>query len=178
MYIKFFLNGPAPASFTFIFGLFKQTLQFLQQIYVKKCPSSIRCQDSNPRPLARESLPITTRPGLPPKMYIKLGGNCTLATFYIQAPFMLLIFFLAQSLLTTTSINFWPLLFNDWQIIIWAVSGDLTRGWIEENCLTTRSEFKSRWSLHISINLLLKRTKINKKKPRSSHFFKKGLAHF
>ena len=31
----FFLNGPTPASFSFIFGLFKQTLQFLQQIIVK-----------------------------------------------------------------------------------------------------------------------------------------------
>ena len=28
-------NGPTPASFTFIFGLFIQTIQFLQQIYVK-----------------------------------------------------------------------------------------------------------------------------------------------
>ena len=31
----FFLNGPTRASFPFIFGLFKQTLQFLQQIDVK-----------------------------------------------------------------------------------------------------------------------------------------------
>ena len=31
----FFKNGPTPASFSFIFGLFKQTLQFLQQINVK-----------------------------------------------------------------------------------------------------------------------------------------------
>ena len=55
------------ASFSFIFGLFKQTsLQFLHQIYVKKCPSSIRYRDSNLRPSERESLPITTRPGLPP----------------------------------------------------------------------------------------------------------------
>ena len=46
---------------------FKQTLQFLQQINVKKCPSSIRRRDSNPRPLDREPPPITTRPGLPPK---------------------------------------------------------------------------------------------------------------
>ena len=30
------------------------------------CPSSIRHWDSNPRPLERESPPITTRPGLPP----------------------------------------------------------------------------------------------------------------
>ena len=46
----FFKNGPTPASFLFIFGLFKQTLQILQQIDVKKCPSSIWCRDSNPRP--------------------------------------------------------------------------------------------------------------------------------
>ena len=31
---------------------------------MKKCPSSIQCWDSNPRPLEGESLPITTRPGL------------------------------------------------------------------------------------------------------------------
>ena len=29
---NFFLNGPTPAFFSFIFGFFKQTLQFLQQI--------------------------------------------------------------------------------------------------------------------------------------------------
>ena len=34
----FFLIGPTPASFLFIFGLLKQTLlQFLKQINVKKC---------------------------------------------------------------------------------------------------------------------------------------------
>ena len=31
----------------------------------EKYPSSIRCRDSNPRPLDHESPPITTRPGLP-----------------------------------------------------------------------------------------------------------------
>ena len=46
--------------------LFKQTsLQFFQQMYVKKCPSSIWYRDSNPQPLERDSLPITTRPVLP-----------------------------------------------------------------------------------------------------------------
>ena len=35
-------------------------------MYVKKCPSSIRCWDSNSRPLEHEPPPITTRPGLPP----------------------------------------------------------------------------------------------------------------
>ena len=36
----FFKNGPTPASFSFIFGLFTQTsLQFLQQINVKNVTS-------------------------------------------------------------------------------------------------------------------------------------------
>ena len=43
-----FKNGPPQPLLSFIFGLFKQTsLQFLQQIYVKKFPSSKRCRDSN-----------------------------------------------------------------------------------------------------------------------------------
>ena len=63
---QFILNGPTPASFLFIFGLFKQTTQFLQQINVTKIPSSIWHRDSNPRPFEHESSPTTTRPGLPP----------------------------------------------------------------------------------------------------------------
>ena len=56
-----------PGLFYIYFRLFKQTsLQFLQQLNVKKCPSNIRCQDSNSQPLANESPPITSRPGLPP----------------------------------------------------------------------------------------------------------------
>ena len=36
VYVRsFFKNVPIPASFSFILGLFKQTLQFLQQMYVK-----------------------------------------------------------------------------------------------------------------------------------------------
>ena len=34
-----FKNGPTLASFLFIFGLFKQTIQFLQQINVKNVMS-------------------------------------------------------------------------------------------------------------------------------------------
>ena len=63
---------------SFIFGLFNQTsLQFLKQIFVKKCPSSIQCRDSNPRPLEHESPPITTRPGLPPKSKAPASVNVT-----------------------------------------------------------------------------------------------------
>ena len=36
------LDGPTPASFLFISSLFKQTLQFLQQINVKNV-KSIQC---------------------------------------------------------------------------------------------------------------------------------------
>ena len=36
---------------------------FTTNRYVKKCPSSIRCWDSNSRPLEHESPLITTRPG-------------------------------------------------------------------------------------------------------------------
>ena len=64
----FFLkNGPSPASFSFIFCIFQTNINtILQQINVKKSPSSIWHWDSNPRPSERESPPITTRPGLPP----------------------------------------------------------------------------------------------------------------
>ena len=67
MYHYVFLIGPTPASFSFIFGLFKQILQIFTTIICKKCPSSILCQDSNPQPLEHESPPITTRPGPRPK---------------------------------------------------------------------------------------------------------------
>ena len=65
----FFKIGQPRPLFRLFSVFFKQTTQFLQQIYVKKCPSSIRCRDSNPRPSERESLPITTRPGLPPNSF-------------------------------------------------------------------------------------------------------------
>ena len=60
--MQFFKKWANPVLFLFIFSLFKQTIQYLQQINVKKCPSSTRHWDSNPH----ESSPIATRPGLPP----------------------------------------------------------------------------------------------------------------
>ena len=64
-----------PASFSFIFSLFKQTIHYLQQINVKmcKCPSSIWCRDLNPRPFKHELSPITTRPVLPPLFALPLS---------------------------------------------------------------------------------------------------------
>ena len=62
-----FLNAPTLASFSFIFGLFQtnNTICTANQCKKMSCPSSIRRRDSDPRPLGRESPPITTRPGLP-----------------------------------------------------------------------------------------------------------------
>ena len=55
-----------PRPLFHLFLSFQTTLQFLQQIYVNKCPPSKWCRDSNSRPLECESPPTTTRPGLPP----------------------------------------------------------------------------------------------------------------
>ena len=45
----------------------------------EKCPSSIRCWDSNPQTLESESLPITTSPGLPPYIESFTSLNPTLS---------------------------------------------------------------------------------------------------
>ena len=65
--VYFFKKGPIPASFIY-FRSFQanSTIFTTNQCENMSCPSSIRCRDSNPRPLERESPPITTRPGLPP----------------------------------------------------------------------------------------------------------------
>ena len=59
-------NGPTPASFAFIFGLFKQTVHFLQQINEKNIHPVYGTGIMKTRPLGDESSTITTRPGLPP----------------------------------------------------------------------------------------------------------------
>ena len=61
----FSIGQPRPL-FLFIIGLFKQTLQFLQQINVKNCPTCIWRGDLNLRPLKHESSPITTKRGTRP----------------------------------------------------------------------------------------------------------------
>ena len=71
---KFFKNWPALSSVSFIFGLFKQTIHFLQQINVKKSsPSSIWCWNSNPRPLKHELSPR-------PKPLVIISCNCSAMT--------------------------------------------------------------------------------------------------
>ena len=55
-------------SFVYFHIFNQQTFKFLQQINVTTCPSSIYYWYSKPQPSEHESLPITTRPGLPPKI--------------------------------------------------------------------------------------------------------------
>ena len=63
----FFLKRANPGLFFFSFYLFKHVTNFTTDTFGEKCPSSIRCRDSNSWPLEHEPPPITTRPGLPPK---------------------------------------------------------------------------------------------------------------
>ena len=65
------MDQPRSLFLLFLVFLYKN-FKFLHQIYVKKCPSSIRCWDSNPRPSEHESPSITTRPGLPPLSLLRL----------------------------------------------------------------------------------------------------------
>ena len=55
-----------------LFSSFQTHITILQQINVTKCPSSVRCLDSNSQPLEHESPLMTTRPGLPPNEFVSL----------------------------------------------------------------------------------------------------------
>ena len=76
------LKGPTPASLC-LFLVFSKNNTFLQQINVKKCPSSIWCQDLNPRPLENELSPITTRSGLIP-LYLKFWHRIDVRSNYFN----------------------------------------------------------------------------------------------
>ena len=49
----------------------------------EKCPSSIWCLDSNPRPLEHESPAITTRPGLPPgRVFVTVRTDLQIKVYF------------------------------------------------------------------------------------------------
>ena len=74
---EFLKNGPTPASFSLIFGLFKQTIQFFATNQCEKCPNihPVYCSGIDPLTFWTESSLLTTRPGLPP-LNIYLAINC------------------------------------------------------------------------------------------------------
>ena len=73
-----------PDLFFHLFLVFSiKIYKFLQQIYVKKCQSTTRCQDLNPQPSECESPPITIRPLLlffPLRFYFSLLIDACLLT--------------------------------------------------------------------------------------------------
>ena len=65
------------ASILFIFGLFKQTVQILQQINVKKWPYIIQRRDSNKQASVYKSTTLTTRPAFPPNLIFFCSNFCS-----------------------------------------------------------------------------------------------------
>ena len=71
MLFSFFFKKMANPSLFFIyFRSFQTNFTIFTTNKCEKCPSSIWHRVSNTRPLDRECLPITTRPGLPPKAFL------------------------------------------------------------------------------------------------------------
>ena len=60
----FFKKMGQPGLFFVYFRSYQTNFTIFTTNNCEKCPSSIRRRESNPRPLVRESLPLTTRPGL------------------------------------------------------------------------------------------------------------------
>ena len=67
----FKMSHPRPLCHLFSVFFNQTSIQFLQQINVKKCPSSKQCWDSDSQPSDHESPPITTKPGLTPNLVSK-----------------------------------------------------------------------------------------------------------
>ena len=66
---KYFFKIGQPRSLFHLFLSFQTHItKFAANRYVKKCPSSIRCRESNSRHLEHESPPITTRPSRAPAL--------------------------------------------------------------------------------------------------------------
>ena len=60
-----FLKMGHPRPLLYLFSSFQTNITILTTNKCEKCPSSIRCWDSNSQPSEHKSPPITTRPGLP-----------------------------------------------------------------------------------------------------------------
>ena len=108
---SFFLNGPTPASFC-LFSIFSNKQYNFTTNICEKCPCSIRCRDSNPQPSEHESLPITTRPGLPSnkKDFLASIVLCTqisvFVTLWPQKGFLVGIGLIENFLMQTFKLNY------------------------------------------------------------------------
>ena len=66
-----------------LFSSFQTNITMFTTNLCEKCPSSIRCWDSNSRPSEHGSPPITTRPGLPPCRY-----NFSVRDLWLRATYL------------------------------------------------------------------------------------------
>ena len=125
------------------------------------CPSSIRRRDSNPRPLQRESPPITTRPELPP-LHSFFDKSCiTAAPWYHE---------LGMALPSTSLTFHVGLVYLRPTYTFSNNIGDAAKAqWIHPCLPSCRPGFESQahhLHLHQFIELYnVKKTKINKKRP-------------
>ena len=114
-----FLKWANPGLFFVYFRSFQTNIITIFTTNIcEKCPSSIQCRDLNPQPLERESLPITSRPGLPSFNFYplsisscffllsKLSNLIAIRTHYLfdffplHEPYLPMIVFLHRSALT------------------------------------------------------------------------------
>ena len=65
-FLFIFKKGLNLVSFNLFSSFQTHITNFITNRYLKKCPPSIWCKNSNSQPLEHESPPLTTRPGLPP----------------------------------------------------------------------------------------------------------------
>ena len=89
-----FLKWAIPGLFFIYFRSFQinNSIFTTNECEKMSCQSSIPRQDSNPRPLECESPPITTRPGLPPKISIFLFLSSSLTASHDLLGFLSLPF--------------------------------------------------------------------------------------
>ena len=72
-----------------LFSSFQPNITSFTTNKCEKCPSSIRCWDSNPRHSEHKSSPITTRPGLLPRLVTTLpNNNRTLNVWLLRQPWV------------------------------------------------------------------------------------------
>ena len=71
----YFLKWANPGLFSIYFRSFQTNFTTFTTNKCEKYPSNIWRRESNPRLLERQSLPITTRPGLPPNYFLLFGSK-------------------------------------------------------------------------------------------------------
>ena len=114
-----------PRPLYHLFSVFSSKQNFFKQIDVKKYPCSICRLGFNSQPSDYESLPVTTRPGLPPKfghLLLNVAMNVDLCYFPLNdALFTVSINFCVRLLLIIKSRyrNKWSIVWTGYFCLLW-----------------------------------------------------------